>query len=238
MPHQAEKTFKKKVAIVGSAPHMGMAPYEDHTWELWGVNIIWDAMPRWDRFFQLHSLEEIENDTTRDPKEVLDWLKTDHGRPVYMVKDYPQFPSCVAYPLAEIKEQFKFGRTRKPPFTNSISFMIALAIREGFEEIGVWGVDMADDTEYADQKPSVTYFMGIVDGMGLKLTLPEESDLLSCRYLYGFEEDGTFSKKLWVRTQELTARKKDIEAKHKEMEAALNYYQGALDDLDYFKNNW
>jgi hypothetical protein len=66
--------------------------------------------------------------------------------------------------------------------------MLALAISEGFEEIGVWGVDMIHDSEYGYQKPSGSFWLGVAKGRGIKVTLPVESALLANEgYVYGYD---------------------------------------------------
>ena len=72
-----------------------------------------------------------------------------------MQKAWKEVPTSMVYPLDAMLK--KFGDY----FTNSISWMLALAIHEGFEEIHVYGVDMAVDTEYHHQRPSCEYFLGL-----------------------------------------------------------------------------
>ena len=44
--------------------------------------------------------------------------------------------------------------------TNTVTYMILLAIAEGATHIGVWGVDMAVDTEYHYQRPcEINFFI-------------------------------------------------------------------------------
>jgi hypothetical protein len=114
----------------------------------------------------------------------------------------------VRYPLEEMITEFDPQKRRmewKEPFkcsaeldwngyfTNSISYMIALAIYEKYEEIGIYGVDMATggfDTpngEYAHQRPSCEYYIGIAVGRNIKVTVPSSADLLKTRFLYGPE---------------------------------------------------
>ena len=73
-------------------------------------------------------------------------------------------------------------------FTNSVSYMIALAIKQGATEIGCYGVDMATGSEYGPQRPSCEFFLGIAAGMGISITIPATADLLKTKFLYGFQE--------------------------------------------------
>jgi hypothetical protein len=102
--------------------------------------------------------------------------------PILMQKQWPEIPHSVAYPINEIIA--KYGGY----FTNTISYMIAYAIYLGAKEIGIWGVDMAVDSEYHHQRPSCEYFIGLAKGMGINVVIPAESDLCKVLFLYGFQE--------------------------------------------------
>ena len=68
---------------------------------------------------------------------------------------------------------------------------------ERIGQIGLWGVDMAQHgvkqghagwftSEYARQRPSVEYWLGVAEGMGIDVTVPDESDILKCSVIYGY----------------------------------------------------
>src|SRR5690606_6566767 len=42
-------------------------------------------------------------------------------------------------------------------FTSSFSYMLAHAILEGVDEIGIWGVDLVTDEEYTRQRPAAEF---------------------------------------------------------------------------------
>lgn len=205
----------KKVFIVGCSTTRSEVPWDEvkaGTAEAWGVNNLFYSMPLskypFTRFFEIHYLDRLENGTIRrrldpvfrgqnvneymtggvGPKgEVIPGLGT-LGIPIYMQQLWPEVPNAIIYPLEHIKNQFG------DYFTNSISYQIALAIDEGFEEIHVFGVDMAVSSpqllhdEYSHQRPSVEYFLGIAIGRGIKIFVPDTADLLKTRYLYGWDE--------------------------------------------------
>jgi hypothetical protein len=99
-----------------------------------------------------------------------------------MVSQRADFPQSVTYPIDTLVSQF--GRDY---FHSTVDYMLALAIFEGFEEIGVWGVDMAHDSEYEHQRPSGSYWLGQAEGRGIKVTIPGESSLLRKMHRYGYE---------------------------------------------------
>ena len=72
-----------------------------------------------------------------------------------MVDKFEDIPMSEKYPLDDIIESLKTDY-----FTNSISYMIAYAVYLGYESISVYGVDMAQEAEYAKERPSVEYFIG------------------------------------------------------------------------------
>jgi hypothetical protein len=236
----------KKIAIVGCAETKSQAPFGDHSWEIWGVNNLFLHIPRWTRWFEIHSVmfDEIKKKWFRrmNPdlkKGVFEWSDNFRGQPVgdyvkclaqmdcpvYMQKQWPAIPGSVPYPIQEVS-----GRFPRQYFTNTISWMIALAIYEGAQEISIYGVDMAVSTEYEAQRPSCEYFIGIAEGMGIKIYIPEEADLLKCRFLYGFgeTEKSKWDKKIALMMQSMEARKAKAEQEYKFAETQINQYVGAL----------
>ena len=168
----------RKIAIVGFArPHRDLAPYDDPSWEIWGVNDAWSFMPRSDRWFEIHSLAVHEWELRR-AKGHIEFLASYDG-PLYMIDHYDQYPNSIAFPLAEVLEGL--GRVY---LTSSIAYMLALAIHENPEEIGMWGVDMRSQTEYAKQRPACEWLIGVAEGRGIKVTLPEGCALMQGE-LYG-----------------------------------------------------
>ena len=81
-------------------------------------------------------------------------------------------PDSIAYPLDEMLKQFR------DYFTCTCSYQMALAIAMQPDEIGVYGVNMAMDTEYAQQRPSCEYWMK--PGVGGSATRNVPSALSVC----------------------------------------------------------
>jgi hypothetical protein len=177
----------RKVAIVGFAkPHRDLVPYDDPEWEVWGVNDAWSFMPRADRHFEVHSTWIYEWELRR-AKGHLDWLRGfgERGGLVYLLEARPDMPHALAFPFADVvanlwPERLTEGdhQTSRPYLTSSIAYMQALAIAEGFSEIAIYGVDMAADSEYADQKPACEFLLGLAKGRGIKITLPDGCGLM------------------------------------------------------------
>ena len=114
-------------------------------------------------------------------------------------------------------------------FYSTISYMLALAIAEGFEEIGLWGIDLAHDSEYEYQKPSAEYFLGIARGQGIKIYLPEQSALLKGMYRYGYEDMPTNADLQWLQVY-----RERVLAKQTELVGVVNQLQGQIACADEF----
>lgn len=129
--------------------------------------------------------------------------------------------------------------------TNSISYMLALAIVEGYEEIGVWGVDMAVSSElrgkneYSWQRPSCEFFLGWAAGMGVKVYIPPTADLLKCRNLYGFEEPqaADWAKKTDEMVATMQQRQAQAEAELNNFSTTSSRLAGAIEALERIKKH-
>lgn len=218
----------RKVAIVGFTHSRNEAPYGDPEWELWGINNLHKIVDasKFQRWYDLHDAESIKSDNEHDA-----WLRT-ANIPVYTWDPRPEWPSAVAFPKAEITGMF--GRY----FTNSVSWMLAHAIAERVTHISVFGIDMATGGEYASQRPSCEYFIGLAIGLGIEVQIPDTSDLLKSAELYGEEGGGALRKKLQDRDAELKGRLASVEAQHAELTAGIHQLRGAIEANAYILGVW
>ncbi len=149
--------------------------------------------------------------------------------PLFLQDVDPDLPASVKYPIEEITKEFGTY------FTNSVSYMIALAIKFKYDEIELFGVEMELDKEYAHQRPSCEYFLGIAAGRGIKVTLPDQSPILRSRQLYGYKERKDIEH-AEGRVKILERLLNDHKEKLAEIEKHIRYYEGALDDAKHFLN--
>lgn len=205
-----------KIAILGTAFSANKAPFDDASWEIWACNNV--PPKRWDRWFQLH--DDANIDSVAGHRE---WL-AEQTKPVYIQKTDPSIPNGIAYPLPEMVA--KYGSWF---FTSSISYMLALAIEEVPEEIGVYGVDMADATEYAHQKPGCRFFIQVAKMQGIKVTIPPEAEVAVPGRLYGFDGPSWIQQKASARKTELLARIDQNDARRQTMMAEKLMLRGARD---------
>lgn len=91
--------------------------------------------------------------------------------PIVGVGTYPYVTE--AYPLFKVRK--RFGSLF---FMNSISFMLALALYEGYEDIKLWGVwGPCDTMNYLVGRRYVSYWLGVATGMGVKWKLCPDWDI-------------------------------------------------------------
>lgn len=166
-----------KVAIVGMAQSThDDAPFDDPQWQCWGLAL--DPMAfRMLRLFEMHDRADLE---ARRRPEFWDLMALFEGF-IYMQQEWPDIPCSVVYPLDQvIKDVFGgFPRARwsanpQPDwFNSSVAYMLALAIHYQARTIGLWGVDLGDDSEYAYERPCLEYLIGLAVGRGINVIIPE-----------------------------------------------------------------
>jgi hypothetical protein len=233
-PTLIPRRLHNRVSIIGFADgHRDHAPWDAPDMEFWGLNRLHTILPDrpWTRWFEIHSLEDFY----RDDQQHKTWLK-EAGIPLYV---RPQdmttaeewgLTDAVPYPIERILSAFQPGY-----FTNTVSWLIALAIAMQFEEIHLYGVDMAQDTlfqaEYSQQRPSCEWLIGLAQGRGIRVVIPPGSDLLKTSHLYGFDSD-EYLNKLMHRLRELGERKEQMRAEMNQFRSRADWIQARISELD------
>lgn len=136
--------------------------------EMWGLPWHEGRWIHFDRLFEMHDISLLEKGR---PHGYIDRLM-DVDVPLYMQKDY--FDSAVRYPFEEVIS------VTGDYFNSSIAYMLALAIAEGYEKIGLYGVDMKAEDEYFYQRPNIEYLIGLAKGRGIEIVLPDECPI--CKF--------------------------------------------------------
>lgn len=222
----------KKVAIVGFAESWKLAPFDDPTVEIWGLNELHKYVPRWDRWHEHHDGETLgvtKRDLTEgEQKRHLEWLSRDHGpnRPIYMQPQFcdGRFPNAVRWPLEERIQVF--GRY----FTSSIGMMIADAIVDGYGWIGLYGIDLASDVEYQQQRANSEYLIGIARGLGRTVVLAPTSAICKAGHIYAYEKP-VGEHPLLVAVRGHLAK---LKGEHERCEATLHTLDGAIQECENF----
>ena len=172
-----------KVALIGWGKTKNLAPFNDNNFEIWGLNDLYEVIPRWDRWFEIHKRCDIDNAFTLiNNKPYLEGL-TSLNCPIYMQDKYKDITCSIPYPLQKMID--RFGSY----FTSTMAYMLALAIDEEFEEIHLYGIDCETNQEYAEQRACIERLIGYAEGKGIKVYIPNESPLLKHWCLYGYEDD-------------------------------------------------
>lgn len=208
----------KKIAIIGTTSSLIDAPYKDPEWEIWGLNGAYQAIPRWDRWFDMHSIDTLKK---YHESVYFDFLKK-AGDKVSMVHSTEELPQAKAFPWQELVK--KYGRY----FNNTVSWLIAYAIEQNPAAIGLWGINMAMDEEYGIQRPSCEYFLGVAEGKGIDVFIPETSEIMKCSFLYGVEPIPSYIKKMPDKKRELTNNYNEVMGEIDQGQGYMNYINGYM----------
>lgn len=166
---------RKKVAIIGCGRSRDKAPYDDKEFEFWGLNEI--PQSRAERWFELHPME------VQSGRE-MEWLQK-CKKPVYLIECNDLVPQGVRYPI----EKVLTVSGAKDYFTSTFAYQVALAIYEGFEEIGLWGVPFfaGSPREQTVERMCVEWWLGLATGKGIKVTTVSADKLIYHPHRYGYD---------------------------------------------------
>lgn len=210
----------ERIAIVGTAQSWTQTPWTDPGLQVWSLNDAYrlKGFVRADRWYDFHPLNRFYHPEGEGgvyahqvpagyyvrPKDHLAWL-AGQQIPIYLHPDYQtQHPEAAtwhhahAFPKAAIEATF--GRY----FTSSPAWMIAHALMDGVKELHIYGIHLATEHEYLEQRPNFEFLCGRVLGPkhvtvtvhdGLRryetadglLVLPEASPILASDFQYAFE---------------------------------------------------
>ena len=182
----------KSVTIIGCAESWKDAPLDG---ESWGITSTILKRPV-SRVFDMHDLlQPIEAWVSH----YLMWLGKYYGRnyinqkaekrkaripnffeevkrlnvPLYSIKEYPEIPGSIRYPIEHIKGLFPYH-----PFSGTFDYAVAMAIAEEYERIDIYGVQLDSTDEYAHQLCSANYWLGLALGTGITVEVHGDSMLL------------------------------------------------------------
>ena len=159
----------RKIALIGTADTGVDAPYDDESWEIWGVATRAAYTTRATRWFELHRLEGEGPDWAAKWRKSLK-IYTDDCELWMMYPEFDLAETVIVYPSETISE--RFGTYF---MTSSFAWMMALAIDElrplngkpTDGVIGVWGVEMEYGTEYRQQRAGMRHFLDLAKQLGI-----------------------------------------------------------------------
>lgn len=169
----------KKIAIIGTASStLDQAPWLDYSWTIYTLARHSQKMDRSDLAFEIHDTAGVHGGYYSDA-----YVKTCHKMPLVCLSGMARRLKGKPFPVRAAMA-LRSGRWY---LQGSATYMLAYAILQGAEEIGIWGVDMANDSEYSMQRPCLESWIGFAEGRGIKVTIPENSALMSVPWRYGID---------------------------------------------------
>ena len=227
----------KKIALIGTAESSAYGPYDDASWEIWGVSARAKCVTRADRWFEIHRLDGEGKQWAENWRKVLKVFSHD----VELVMFYPEpdlCPNVTAYPTERIAD--RFGTFF---MTSSFSWMMALAIDELRPlngkpidgEIGIWGVEMEYGTEYREQRSGFRHFIDLARVMGIRVTLLSAGGLAMEPVPYPLWQDDPLLCKLAQRNNAVQTNLKTYEESLRLTRSMLAQNQGAMQEIERSK---
>lgn len=262
-----ESERRDKICICGFADSKKHAPFGDDSWWVWGMNDLYAHVPRVDVTFEIHHLLNMANRRNPQHEAVMAaggkrGAAFEPGKPptpIFLQESRPEWPTTITFPKERIFEAFgdSPGGTY---FTNSVGWMIALAILELTEvkkvngmdlrvskpgaELSICGISMAADSEYVAQRPNVEYWVGRAIGYGIKTFVPDDAHILKAATTYGYSSSEPLMIRLQAdRTQlseqtlQLQQQAAQLQQQMAMIEAQLNQVRGMKGYIDTLQRN-
>lgn len=158
----------KRLCIVGGGVTRLKAPYKSDA-IIWSTMSVGQELPRVDLVFELHNGSYTDEQLNRV------------GCDVFAKEILPGVPKSKRFPIEKLIE--KYGKR----FNGTVVMMLGYAGLMGFKEIELYGVDMATEAEYA-RRNAFYLVMGILEGQGVKITIPGGGYLPTEYATYMYEE--------------------------------------------------
>lgn len=190
---------KRTWICMGTSPDScGLAPWNEEGIEEWiGLN---DAHQLWcmhmdkiTRWCQVHQKWRYMRSNPRYDIDHWKWLQQKQPFPIYMQRHDPDVPSSVPIPLEEISRRFLAGKVsrgvnyeRVLEMGSTFSYIIPMAIMEGAQRVEFYGVELAQEVEYLEQRPSTEFWMGVATANGVEIHVPRVTRVLKSNF-YGYD---------------------------------------------------
>ena len=135
----------KTCRLIALGPSATEAPHYEEGKDTFGIQYTWRHW-KLDRAFVMDDQEWIvaKNNFCEDSKDISEELK-EIGIPIYVAKKWPNVPNTVEYPIDKVSKEFGVKY-----FMNSMAYMFAIAILEGYERIETYGIDLRYFNELGD----------------------------------------------------------------------------------------
>ncbi len=182
--HRRPPFFRtKKLGLLGCTENVKDAPWHDSSWTLaahTAARQFCQREPDW--YFDLHRKECFTQERKPWNPTYYSWLKA-LQTPIFMQENWPEIPMSVRYPIERILQE------HRAYFTNHCAYLIALAMSEGVNTIGLWGCQYGIESERHVQRGSLEYWLGRFEQAGGHVILPVRKNTLLAfpSTLYGYE---------------------------------------------------
>jgi hypothetical protein len=101
------------------------------------------------------------------------------------------------------------------------------------------------NTEYGAQRPSCELFIGMALGLGIKVTIPPQSDLMKSAGMYGVSDNGELRAKMLHRKAEIEGligqmqqERGAVANRLGQLDGGIARHQGHISEIDYWLNVW
>lgn len=163
----------RRIAVVGNGTTTRESDGFDG--EIWTTAKVAFTLPRVDRIFEVHKSYDAAKINECNCIAMTNGVKPDIPKSEdlridLMVQMYgPMYQFSFDYMLALI---YDFRTSTKKPI-----------------EVTLYGIDLATDTEYYQYRQSFYYWIGILRGAGIPVTVSKGSSILNRRWVYCHERD-------------------------------------------------
>lgn len=182
---------RKKVAICGAGGVYTM-PWEDPSFECWAINNFWNtardtegriaASRWWEQHQILPDSDGKEQGLIIQDAQDMHWINT-CPVPLYTTEPWPANPNATVWPIDY------FAAKYRDYFTCTFAMQILQAFDEGFEELHIHGLTLLLGTkrEATVESSCVNYWLGLVEGRGMKVVIRDGDFVLRHPYRYGHQ---------------------------------------------------
>ena len=240
----------RKIAIVGfSQRSREDAPFDDPTFEIWGMNNLHAVLPgkRFTRWYDIHSREYLDLNNKNLQTDHVEWLRTTKI-PVYMLREYKEFPTSLPYPLEDVQDMMRtelgFQGDEDRYLHSTPAMALAHAVLEGVDEVEIYGCDMVVDLEWGYQRANMEAWVTLarqlpaLSGGKIKVTVAQNCALLKGMGLYAYDA-GAYSFMLKVEDtlrsikHEAETKKQDAESERFQKQVQMNTFDGSRQAMEH-----
>ncbi|GAG02223.1 unnamed protein product, partial [marine sediment metagenome] len=187
------ETNNKIVCIVATGYAWDDCVFGNSNKDYWTLNNMYhtNVSPEsFDEWFQLHRPGSHEGHIDDEPMRT--FLATKWKKPCWVQKDWGaelQVLNPYVYPIDEVIKEYcpkDVNGISYPYFTNSVDYMICLALLRGYEELHLHGVEFISpvDDEYFKMRQSINFYLGQAMKMDRKVVIQPTSSMLRSDFWY------------------------------------------------------